>query len=127
MDGSRGAAQEWRENWTLVLAAPAALAAQTLTRQSALPADGEIEVSNVAGRVDVTGWDKAEVQLEAVLEGRYEHDGAHIIVSRGLGVSGIPLRFACAPEALLVTLRTQGRGDTPLSSDKLPGYRLSEE
>lgn len=54
---------------SLALATPAALAAQTLTRQSALPADGEVEVSNVAGRVDVTGWDKAEVQLEAVLEG----------------------------------------------------------
>ena len=38
-------------------------------------------------------------------EGRFEHDGAHIVVSRGLGVSGIPLRVACAPEALLVTLR----------------------
>ncbi len=47
-------------------------------------------------------------------EGRFEHHGAHIVVSRGLGVSGIPLRIACAPEALLVTLRTQGRGDTPL-------------
>jgi predicted MPP superfamily phosphohydrolase len=38
-------------------------------------------------------------------EGRFEHAGAHIVVSRGLGVSGIPLRIACAPEALLVTLR----------------------
>jgi len=38
-------------------------------------------------------------------EGRFEHDGAHVVVSRGLGVSGIPLRIACAPEALLVTLR----------------------
>jgi len=47
-------------------------------------------------------------------EGRYEHDGAHIIVSRGLGVSGIPLRIACSPEALLVTLRTK-RGHSPFS------------
>ena len=38
-------------------------------------------------------------------EGRFVHDGAHIVVSRGLGVSGIPLRIACSPEALLVTLR----------------------
>lgn len=38
-------------------------------------------------------------------EGRFEHDGVHIVVSRGLGVSGIPLRIACAPEAVLVTLR----------------------
>jgi predicted MPP superfamily phosphohydrolase len=38
-------------------------------------------------------------------EGRFLHDGAHIVVSRGLGVSGIPVRVACAPEAVLVTLR----------------------
>ena len=40
-------------------------------------------------------------------EGRFEHESAHIVVSRGLGVSGIPLRIACAPEALLVTLRVK--------------------
>jgi predicted MPP superfamily phosphohydrolase len=40
-------------------------------------------------------------------DGRYEHEGKHIVVSRGLGVSGIPLRFACAPEALLITLRAK--------------------
>jgi uncharacterized protein len=39
-------------------------------------------------------------------EGRYAHERAHIVVSRGLGVSGVPLRIACAPEAILVTLRT---------------------
>lgn len=38
-------------------------------------------------------------------EGRYEHDGAQIVVSRGVGVCGIPIRVACAPEAVLVTLR----------------------
>jgi predicted MPP superfamily phosphohydrolase len=41
-------------------------------------------------------------------EGRFLHHGTHIIVSRGLGVSGVPLRIACAPEALLVTLRPEG-------------------
>jgi predicted MPP superfamily phosphohydrolase len=38
-------------------------------------------------------------------EGRFEHAGSQIVVSRGLGVSGIPLRIFCSPEALLVTLR----------------------
>ena len=38
-------------------------------------------------------------------EGRYEHNGSQIVVSRGLGVCGIPIRLACAPEAVLVTLR----------------------
>jgi predicted MPP superfamily phosphohydrolase len=40
-------------------------------------------------------------------DGRYEHLGRHIVVSRGLGVSGIPVRIACPPEAVLVTLRKQ--------------------
>jgi predicted MPP superfamily phosphohydrolase len=38
-------------------------------------------------------------------EGRYRVPGAELIVSRGIGVSGLPVRFACPPEALLVTLR----------------------
>jgi predicted MPP superfamily phosphohydrolase len=38
-------------------------------------------------------------------EGRFHHEGSHLVVSRGLGVSGIPLRIACSPEAVLVTLR----------------------
>jgi predicted MPP superfamily phosphohydrolase len=38
-------------------------------------------------------------------EGRYAWNGAEIVVSRGLGVSGLPLRLACPPEAALVTLR----------------------
>jgi len=45
-------------------------------------------------------------------DGRYEHDGAQILVSRGLGVSGIPLRLFCSPEATLVTLR---HSECPLS------------
>jgi predicted MPP superfamily phosphohydrolase len=40
-------------------------------------------------------------------EGRYRSAGAEIVVSRGLGVSGIPLRTACPPEALLLTLRCE--------------------
>jgi len=38
-------------------------------------------------------------------EGRYFRDGAQLVVSRGLGVSGIPLRVWCSPEVVLVTLR----------------------
>jgi uncharacterized protein len=46
-------------------------------------------------------------------EGRYEHDRSQIVVSRGLGVSGIPLRLFCPPEALLVTLRLRDAPPTP--------------
>ena len=38
-------------------------------------------------------------------EGRYERGASQLVVSRGLGVSGIPLRLFCPPEAVLVTLR----------------------
>ena len=36
--------------------------------------------------------------------GRYEVDDSELIVSRGLGVTGLPLRIACPPEALLLSL-----------------------
>ena len=50
-------------------------------------------------------------------EGRYRTAGAEIVVSRGLGVSGIPLRTACPPEALLLTLRCERQAipQAPLS------------
>jgi len=38
-------------------------------------------------------------------EGRYETEGTELVVSRGLGVSGVPLRFACPPEAVFLRLR----------------------
>lgn len=37
-------------------------------------------------------------------EGRYTAAGAELVVSRGLGASGLPLRFACSPEAVLLRL-----------------------
>ena len=37
-------------------------------------------------------------------EGRYSAAGAELVVSRGLGVSGIPFRFACSPEAVLLRI-----------------------
>lgn len=39
-------------------------------------------------------------------EGLHRAGGAAIVVSRGLGVSGVPIRLGVAPEADLVTLRT---------------------
>ena len=37
-------------------------------------------------------------------EGRFVVDESELIVSRGLGVTGLPIRVACPPEALLLTL-----------------------
>ena len=38
-------------------------------------------------------------------EGRYRAESSEIVVSRGIGVSGVPLRMGCPPEAVLVRLR----------------------
>lgn len=38
-------------------------------------------------------------------EGHYVSGDTHLIVSRGLGVTGLPVRLFCPPEAVLITLR----------------------
>ncbi len=40
-------------------------------------------------------------------EGRYALDDSELVVSRGLGATGLPIRVACAPEVVLVTLRSE--------------------
>ncbi|MBM5812970.1 MAG: DUF4097 domain-containing protein [Gammaproteobacteria bacterium] len=52
----------------LCLAAPAE-AEQNLQRKAAVSADAAIEISNVSGRVEVTAWDRNEVDLDATLTG----------------------------------------------------------
>jgi hypothetical protein len=42
-------------------------------------------------------------------EGRYASGAAEIVVSRGLGVSGLPLRAGCPPEAVFIRLRARPR------------------
>jgi predicted MPP superfamily phosphohydrolase len=39
-------------------------------------------------------------------EGRYEAAGSELVVSRGLGAVGLPFRFACPPEVVLLILRS---------------------
>lgn len=41
-------------------------------------------------------------------EGRYAADGAELVVSRGLGVTGMPVRVQCPPEAVLLHLVPAG-------------------
>jgi len=43
-------------------------------------------------------------------EGHYRTGGTHLVVSRGLGVTGLPIRIACPPEAVLLTLRGAAAG-----------------
>jgi DUF4097 and DUF4098 domain-containing protein YvlB len=52
----------------LLAAAPLANAAQNLSKSATVAADAAIDVSNVEGRIDVTAWDRNEVELTAILE-----------------------------------------------------------
>jgi DUF4097 and DUF4098 domain-containing protein YvlB len=52
----------------LVCVAAPAGAVQNLSKRAVVAADATVEVSNVEGRVDVTAWDRNEVELTARLE-----------------------------------------------------------
>ena len=51
-----------------VIAGPA-IAAQDISKRATVAPDATVDVSNVQGRVDVTAWDRNEVELTALLEG----------------------------------------------------------
>jgi len=53
---------------TLAALSQPALAAQNFTKRATVAADVLVDVENVQGRVDVTAWDRNEVELVAVLE-----------------------------------------------------------
>ena len=52
----------------LAAAAPAAMAQQTITKNAKVAPDATVEISNVQGSVEITAWDKNEVDLLAKLE-----------------------------------------------------------
>ena len=52
----------------LLAAASPADAAQSISKHATVAADVAVDVSNVEGRVDVTAWDRNEVELTANLE-----------------------------------------------------------
>jgi DUF4097 and DUF4098 domain-containing protein YvlB len=52
----------------LAAASPPATAQQTITKNSKVAGDATVEVSNVQGSVEITAWDKSEVELVAELE-----------------------------------------------------------
>jgi DUF4097 and DUF4098 domain-containing protein YvlB len=54
---------------SLVLVASPALAARDITKRATVAPDATVDVSNVQGSVDVTAWDRNEVELTARLEG----------------------------------------------------------
>jgi len=58
----------WLAAALVAAAAPAAMAAQTTTKNVKVAPDATVEVKNVQGRVEVTAWDRNEVELVAVIE-----------------------------------------------------------
>ena len=52
----------------LLATAPLADATQNISKRATVAADAIVDVSNVSGRIDVTAWDRNEVELTAVLE-----------------------------------------------------------
>jgi len=57
------------------------------------------------GQIRIPGWPPVMRQsCYGLHAGRYATDGAELIVSRGLGADGLPLRIACPPEAVFVRL-----------------------
>jgi predicted MPP superfamily phosphohydrolase len=57
------------------------------------------------GQIRIPGLGVLVRQSQCYLdEGRYTFGGTELIVTRGLGVTGVPLRWHCPPEAVLLTL-----------------------
>ena len=57
------------------------------------------------GQVRIPGWPPMIRQSRYGLHaGRFATDGAELIVSRGLGADGLPLRIGCPPEAVFLRL-----------------------
>ncbi len=46
-------------------------------------------------------------------EGRYQIGAMELVVSRGLGATGLPLRVACPPEAVLIRLKAARSSEPP--------------
>ena len=58
-------------------------------------------------RVPLIGYAPVKVRHgEKYIYGEYEKSDSRIFVSRGLGTVGLRVRFSCAPEAVILTLRS---------------------
>jgi predicted MPP superfamily phosphohydrolase len=72
--------------------------------RASLPLSGHTH----GGQIDILGWRpvSASSGSKRFPAGHFEVDGHHLIVSKGLGVSGLPFRVGCWPEILLLQLGT---------------------
>jgi DUF4097 and DUF4098 domain-containing protein YvlB len=69
----------------MLTAAVSHAAAEEISKTLPADARGEVEIINVAGMVEVTGWDRAEVKVDADLGGGVEkldfhNDGQHTLI-----------------------------------------------
>jgi DUF4097 and DUF4098 domain-containing protein YvlB len=71
---------------------------QEFRRTIALAADGRVEVENLYGDVRITGWDRDEVQVEAVKSGPGRLEEARIVVDSSSGRVSIRTHYAGAGE-----------------------------
>lgn len=58
------------------------------------------------GQIDLLGWRpvSASSGSKRFPAGQFEDEGRHLIVSKGLGITGVPVRVGCWPEILLIQL-----------------------
>lgn len=54
---------------SLAVTTAPAIAAQDISKRATVAPDATVDVANVQGKVDVTAWDRNEVELTALLEG----------------------------------------------------------
>ena len=76
----------WEVCWPLLLAVSAhAQVSQEFHRTVSLPSNGRVSLDNVNGNVEITGWDRNEVQIDAVKKARDQQrlDEARIEVETG--------------------------------------------
>src|SRR5271165_3186785 len=79
----------------LLAAAAHAQVSQAFNRTIPLPANGRVSLENVNGGVEVTGWERDEVQIDAVKQGRDQQrlDEARIEVETGSDSVSIRTRY----------------------------------
>ena len=101
-----GAALDDTESPVLLLAHNPDVAFDAARRGVALMLSGHTH----GGQIRVPGLPVLARQSRYRLdEGRYRVGSMDLVVSRGLGATGLPVRIACPPEAVVITLRARDR------------------
>jgi predicted MPP superfamily phosphohydrolase len=57
------------------------------------------------GQVNLSPFYNAALERSPFLQGLYEQGADRLFITRGLGCTGLPVRFRCRPEIVQITLR----------------------